>query len=178
MKLSLLCKYAAVILVARLKLSLELLLLVDQIDDSTAVSALVKKCLHLVGHLCRRALIIDALAAREEYILNRLLDRALVYGRVTDLTDEGGVIEELSVYSEEYVACGKLTECGAAGLEIDDGSLLLIGRARRIIGRNGGTGDKVSLILDPYVHRALRHPGSPVYPLLPLGTRTHRYGFV
>ena len=77
------------------------------------------KLLHLLGDSGSRLLIIDALASREKNVLDRCLDRSLVYRCVAYLTYECGILEELSVNAEEDLACRELTKGGCSALEID-----------------------------------------------------------
>ena len=137
-----------------------------KVVDNSAAATAVNESLHLLGDLVHSSLIVDLLAAGEEDILNRLLYRALVDSRITYLTEEGGVLKEITAYTEEYLTRGHLTECGSAALHIDDRGLLLVcGSAVLSYSGGGGTTDKVLLVLNAHYHRSLGNTGIPIYSL-------------
>ena len=167
-KLCLLIKDSAVVTVRCLKLLAKGSFSLCKVNDCATCTTLVEKCLHLIADAESRALFIYFLAAREDDILNGFLYRALVNGRVANCSDKGGVVKELAVHAEEHLACRELAKHGCAGLGINDGGLLTEGLLLRLVGRNGGAADNVSLAAYSDVHRALCSARLPADSLLSL----------
>ena len=136
-----------------------------KVDYSTACAPLVKKSVHLLINSRCGTLLVYFFAAREDYVLNRLLYRALVDRRVAYLADKCCVVEELRVNTKEHLACRTLSKHGCAGFGIHNRGLLTVALALAVVNRNGRTVDDISLLTNSDVHRTACHAARPAYSL-------------